>query len=295
MIEVWGQAPEGSDVQRITLKRGGLSATVISFGAILQDLRLEGHASSLVLGFDTLEAYTKNPQYFGAIVGRFAGRIAGASAEIDGVTYPLDCNFIGKHQLHGGSDGASFRNWALEEHGPDFATFTTILPDRHMGFPGAISLRATYRLLEDATLQLDLEAQTDAPTLCNLTSHNYFTLDGGPDLSHHTLEINAARYIPVDDEGIPSSGVMDVADSAFDYRTARALAEQNQIAVIDQRHIGNSLPDSIERRLERGHTCGLSQLPRFEIIPQAVSSRHADGGRTVCASQHHTCRTKCHM
>jgi len=233
MIEVWGQAPDGSDVQRITLKRGGLSATVISFGAILQDLRLEGHASSLVLGFDTLEAYTKNPQYFGAIVGRFAGRIAGASAEIDGVTYPLDCNFIGKHQLHGGSDGASFRNWALEEHGPDFATFTTILPDRHMGFPGAISLRATYRLLEDATLQLDLEAQTDAPTLCNLTSHNYFTLDGGPDLSHHTLEINAARYIPVDDEGIPSSGVMDVADSAFDYRTARALAEQNQIAVID--------------------------------------------------------------
>jgi aldose 1-epimerase len=235
MTEPWGTAPDGSAVSRVTLERGGLTARIISFGAILQDLRMAGHAAPLTLGFDSLAPYHGDAKYFGAIVGRYAGRIAGAEATIDGMHYDLDRNALGGHQLHGGSDGASCRNWTLVEHGDDFAIFTDTLPDGHMGFPGAITMRATYRLLAEQTLEIELEAETDAPTLCNLTSHNYFILDDSGDLAHHTLQIDADRYIPVDETGIPTEagGDQSVAGGAFDYRTARPLAQDGRIALID--------------------------------------------------------------
>ena len=235
MTEPWGTAPDGTEVTRVTLERDGMTARILTYGATLQDLRMAGHAAPLVIGFDSLAPYLGDGKYFGAIVGRYAGRIAGAEATIDGQHFELDRNALGGHQLHGGSDGASCRNWRLLEQGADHAVFTDTLPDGHMGFPGTITLRATYRLLPGHTLEIDLEADTDAPTLCNLTSHNYFALDDSGDLAHHDLQIHAEWYIPVDDTGIPTEpeGDRPVAGSTFDYRAARSLAENGGVAVID--------------------------------------------------------------
>src|SRR6185312_12269399 len=105
--------------------------------------------------------------YFGAVVGRYANRIRGGRFTIDGVRYQADTNFLGKHMLHGGSAGSGKRIWRLGEHGADFVTLHLTDSDGWMGFPGTLEVAATYRLKAGGILQLDLDATTDQPTLCN--------------------------------------------------------------------------------------------------------------------------------
>ncbi len=236
MIENWGRTAKGEPVSRVTINRDGLTARLISFGATLQDLRLTGRDYSLVLGYGELESYLSNPYYFGSTVGRYANRIAGASAMIDGVRHNLDRNALGKHHIHGGRDGAPFRNWTLEDHGADFAVFSDLLPDGHMGFPGALSVSVTYRIEAGRRLTFEVNARTDAPTLCNFTSHNYFNLDGEATIGDHDLQVLADHYIPVDAEGVPLAGAVPVADSPFDYRKTRPLKENGRIADLDHNY-----------------------------------------------------------
>ncbi|RUX20741.1 galactose mutarotase [Mesorhizobium sp. M2A.F.Ca.ET.042.01.1.1] len=223
--EVFGTTQAGEAVRRFTIRGCGLTANIIGLGAIVQDLRLNGHDAPLVLGYDRFEPYETDRAFFGAVVGRFANRIGGGRFTIAGQRYQTEQNFLGKHTLHGGSEGFFHRPWTVSLHGRDFVTLTLHDPDGAMGFPGALDVTCTYRLKIPGTLSMELTATCEEPTLCNLAQHSYFNLDdgGAGDILDHRLMLNAGAYTPVDDEMIPTGVVKPVDGTPFDFRQARAL------------------------------------------------------------------------
>lgn len=224
-MEQFGTTGDGESVYRVTITGGGLTTSVISWGAVIQDLRLEGHEPPLVLGFERFEDYQAHSPYFGAIAGRYANRIRDGRFEIDGRSYQVDTNFLGKHLLHGGAHGIGKRNWQIAGTSENSVKLTLRDPDGVMGFPGNLDVSCTYSLEQNGTLCVILEAETDAPTLCNLAHHSYFNLeDGGSgDILDHTVKIAADRYLPVDEELIPTGEVPNVAGTAFDFQSPRAI------------------------------------------------------------------------
>ena len=227
--EASANAEDGTPPERMVLERGGLRATWTNFGATLIGLEVpdrHGTREDVVLGFDTLEEYasSENP-YFGGIVGRCANRIAGARFELDGREYLLTAN-EGRHHLHGGERGFDRRVWHARvdsaEHRVDFSRQS---PAGEEGYPGALQLLASYRLLPDMQLELSCTATCDAPTLVNLTQHSYFNLAGNGSVADHLLEVCASQRVVVDDELIPSGLLAGVQDSPFDMRTPRRLGE----------------------------------------------------------------------
>lgn len=223
--EAFGETPDGEVVRRVKIVGGGLTAHLISWGAVVQDLRLDGHAPPLVLGFDQFRDYPLYSSYFGAVAGRCANRIADASFALDGRRYRLDRNFLGKHQLHGGAKGFGKRVWTFVDQGTDFAALELVSVDGDMGYPGRLTARCTYRAAADGAVSVELGAETDAPTLCNLAHHSYFNLDdgGATPVLDHQLEIEAESYLPVDDELIPTGEVRPVAGTDFDFRSMRPI------------------------------------------------------------------------
>lgn len=221
--EVFGKAPDGSSVERVVLSGGGLTLSLLSWGAIVQDLRLDGHAPALVIGYREFENYLQHSSYFGATAGRYANRIRDGRFSIDGVEYQVDRNFLGKHMLHGGSAGIAKRNWRFAEIGADRAVLELEDRDGEMGFPGNCALRAVFSLPGDGRLSIRYEAKCDAPTLVNIAHHSYFRLDGGPDILDHQLRIDADAYLPVDEELIPTGEIAPVAGTAFDFRRERSI------------------------------------------------------------------------
>ncbi|NEE60721.1 galactose mutarotase, partial [Streptomyces sp. SID8455] len=163
--------------------------------------------------------------YLGALVGRYANRLAHGRFPLDGVGHTVPANDRG-HALHGGPDGFDRRVWrATPAPGRHAAVRLTLLsPDGDMGFPGALEVAVTYRLGADHTLILDYEARTDRPTVVNLTHHAYFDLTAGQDgLAAHTLRVPGTRYLPVDAEAIPVGPPAPVDATPFDLREATVL------------------------------------------------------------------------
>ncbi|MFC3628512.1 aldose epimerase family protein [Paracoccus angustae] len=214
--------PDGRRMDRLTLRGGGLTAQVLTLGATVQDLRMEGVDHPLVLGCPDPADYLGDGLYMGAVVGRFANRIGGARFALDGREYRTDANFRDRHTLHGGSRGTFWHLWTVEEARDDRAAFLLVLPDGDMGFPGTLTVRAGIAL-RDGALIFDLSARSDAATPCNLAHHGYFDLDGGGDVRGHRLRVAADRYLPVDDDLIPLPGTAPVAGTRFDFRQARAI------------------------------------------------------------------------
>jgi aldose 1-epimerase len=222
---LFGTTAQGEAVHRFTLTGGGLTATVMNWGAVLHDLRLEGHDAPLVLGFERFEDYPASSPYFGAIAGRYANRIKDGRFVIDGKRFQADTNFLGKHTLHGGTASFGKRPWSVAESGADFVTLALRSSDGDMGFPGALDALCTYRVKAPGTLAIELSATCDAPTLCNLAHHSYFNLDdgGSDDILDHRMMVPAGAYLPVDEELIPTGVVQPVDGTAFDFRHARPI------------------------------------------------------------------------
>ena len=216
--------PDGTPVERLTLRGGGLTARILSYGTVLQDLRLEGEEAPLVLGFEAFAPYLTHSPYFGATAGRCANRVRDGHLEIDGQTFQLDRNFLGKHMLHGGALSMGKRAWQVEAVDEAAATFNITLDDGEMGFPGRLDVRLRYALLPGGVFDVTMEAETSAPTLCNLAHHSYFSL-GAEDVSGLLLRVAADRVLPVDDELIPTGEQHPVAGTRFDFRTPRPLGQ----------------------------------------------------------------------
>lgn len=223
--EIFGHAPDGQAVHRLTISNGPLTAKIISWGAAIQDLRMEGHTAPLVIGYRDFADYPAHSPHLGAIAGRSANRIRNARFDLDGTTYEVEPNFQGRHNLHGGSKGLGNRVWKITGNGPDFVTLATVASDGEMGFPGNLNVSCTYMLNGDGTLIVRLEAVTDKPTICNLLHHSYFNLDDGGegDILDHQLKIEADAYMPVDDALIPDGRVLPVKETPYDFRDFRPI------------------------------------------------------------------------
>lgn len=216
----FGTNDDGRPVHRLTIGRGGLTASFLTRGAILQDLRLAGVDRSLTVGSDHLPDYFGPMVYHGAIVGPVANRIAGARAEIGGVAITAPPN-EGPNLLHSGLTGTWSRVWEVTEHGPDHVLFRLDLDHMEGGFPGNRTLTARFSLREDNALRLDLRAATDRPTFMNVVNHSYWNLDGSADWGGHRLQVAADAWLPVDAGLIPTGEIRDVTGTGYDFREAR--------------------------------------------------------------------------
>ncbi|MFT7441566.1 MAG: aldose 1-epimerase [Sulfitobacter sp.] len=219
----FGTTSDSRHVDALTLSAHGLTATVLTFGAILQDLRLDGVPYSLTVGSDRLIDYEGAMKYHGAIVGPVANRISNATASIDETTHHFDTNFIGKHTLHGGSTGTQTRIWKIAHHQPDRLDLTLDLADGDGGFPGNRHITARFDIVAGPALRLSITTKTDAPSFANLTNHSYWNLDGAGHMRDHHLRIDAATYLPIDDESVVTGEITSVGDTPFDFTTPTPL------------------------------------------------------------------------
>lgn len=235
-LERFGEMPDGQAVERATISGGGLVAKFLNYGAVLQDLRLEGHDRSLVLGFETFPPYLTDSPYFGATAGRYANRIRKGHLELEGQTYQLDTNFLGKHLLHGGAKGIGKRLWRFDKVTSDAVTLSIDVADGEMGFPGNMTITQRFCLMPGGVLDIQIRASTDATTLCNIAHHSYFNLDGDPTILDHLLEVKADRYLPVDGDLIPTGDQAEVTGTSFDFRVAKPLRGAINTALIDHNY-----------------------------------------------------------
>ena len=196
---------------------------VLTWGAILQDVRLAGVGHSLTLGSEDLGAYLDPMAYFGAIVGPVANRVSGAGFALDGQRFALEAN-EGPNTLHSERTGTHAQVWSVAEHSGASLTLALDLPDRLGGFPGNRQIEARYDL-EGATLRLSLRATSDAPTVMNLANHSYWNLDGSEDTSEHLLQIETDQWLALDEANLPTGEVEDVAGTRFDLREGRVLED----------------------------------------------------------------------
>ncbi|WP_018184779.1 aldose epimerase family protein [Kaistia granuli] len=220
----FGALPDGTAVDAVTISNGDLTATILTYGAVIQDIRLAGVPHPLVLGYDTIEGYLRNPNYFGAVAGRFANRIAGGRFTIDGTPFQVSPNEAPNH-LHGGFKGFGTRVWKLLRADASSVTLGITGEDGDEGYPGKLDVELTYSVDAPGTLKTSITATTDKPTPVNLAQHSYFNLDGAGTIRDHVLTIPAETYLPVDAGKIPTGEFRPVAGTPFDFRAGRHVGE----------------------------------------------------------------------
>lgn len=216
----FGVTKSGEEVRELTLDNGVLTARVLTFGGVLRALTVPGKDGpvDVVLGYDTVAEYEEGTGYFGALVGRFANRIAKGRFTLDGKEYTLACN-DGPNHLHGGNVGWSHRIWTVAEASGDRAVLTLDSPDGEEGYPGHVQVKVTYAL-EDSALSIHYEAVTDRDTPCNLTNHSYFNLSGqgSGTVLDQELKLYCSAYTPTDNTSIPLGTIDPVEGTPMDLR-----------------------------------------------------------------------------
>ena len=227
--EPFGTTPAGDTVELFTLSSaGGLEVRATTYGGIIVSLLApdrQGHVSDVVLGFDSLDEYLRGSGYVGAIVGRFANRIAHARFTLDATTYRLTAN-QGTHHLHGGRTGFDRVVWRaapFRTDGTAGLTLTHTSPDGDQGYPGTLDARVTYTVTDRQKVVVEYLATTDRATPINLTQHSYFNLAADGDVRGHLLRIDADAMTPVDEHLIPTGAIVPVAGGPFDFRSPTAI------------------------------------------------------------------------
>ncbi|MHB9753963.1 aldose epimerase family protein [Streptomyces sp. BYX5S] len=222
--------PDRSPVHRWTLERDGVRVRVLTYGGILQSVEVpdrDGAVADVVLGFPGLDGYLAHPEpYFGAVVGRYANRIAGGRFPLDGRTYHLAQN-DGTNSLHGGERGFDKRVWDAEAVGAYAVRLSRVSPHGEEGFPGRVEVSVTYALEAGGALRISYEAVTDAPTPVNLTNHTYWNLGGagsGSAVGRHELRIDGGRVTAVDEALVPTGELVDVGGTELDFRESRKVS-----------------------------------------------------------------------
>ncbi len=227
----FGTTAAGEPVEAFTLSNvHGVVLRAVTYGGTIVSLSVpdrDGRMADVVLGHDSLEGYVTDSSYFGAIIGRYANRIAGARFTLDGKTYRLAAN-NGPNHLHGGRIGFDRVVWRAEpirnDNGAGIALRYTS-PDGDEGYPGNLETQVRYTLTDGNELVVDYMASTDQATPVNLTQHTCFNLtgSGAGDILGHLLRINADLMTPVDENLIPTGGFASVDGGPFDFRTLTGI------------------------------------------------------------------------
>ncbi|MFC6645288.1 aldose epimerase family protein [Granulicella cerasi] len=266
-IEPWGTSLRYSKpVHRITLRNSALTVVLTDLGARIVSVLApdrDGNIADIALGYDTAEAYDRDPLFLGAVCGRFCNRIAGGSFELDGERFQIPQN-NGPNALHGGPEGFDKQVWNAKaiEGGVELSL---ISPDGDQGFPGQMEVRVTYRL-SGSSLKLNYHATSSEPTVVNLTNHVYFNLTGDMtrNILGHEVQIHASRCTPVDATMIPTGEIASVEGTPLDFRMPRL--------------IGDRIDDGFEQiQLARGYDHNFV----LDGAPVAAIAYEPSTGRTV--------------
>lgn len=232
----FGRLPEGTAVDLYTLTAdSGFSLSLTNYGGIITSVHApdrNGALGEVTLARNTLEEYLAGHPYYGALVGRVCNRISGGGFTLDGTSYPLAQN-AGSVHLHGGNRGFDAHRYeATTETGDGWArvTLSRRSPDGEEGYPGTLSVDYTVTVYDDDRFLLEFQAETDAPTVVNLTNHCYWNLSTEERIVNHVVRINADEVAETADE-IPTGRLAPVAGSAFDFRTAKPVGRD--IAALD--------------------------------------------------------------
>src|SRR5919197_1022996 len=229
--EPFGQLPDGRRVELFTLRNGrGIEVRAMTYGAIITSMMVPGRGgdvADIALGFDSLGGYLTGSPYFGAVVGRYANRIARGQFTLDGVTYQLARN-NGPISLHGGTRGFDKVLWTAEPLETDTAAgvrFRYESADGEEGYPGKVTVEVTYTLNAANELIVDYDATTTKATPINLSQHTYWNLhgEGRGNILDHVLTLNASAFTPVDSTLIPTGQIIPLAGTPFDFREATAI------------------------------------------------------------------------
>lgn len=230
----WGKMPDGQEISLFTLTNpNGLRVKLINYGAHITAVETpdrNGKLANITLTLEDLDAYLKHKAHFGGTIGRFANRIAKGKFTLDGKEYSLPIN-NGPNHLHGGPNGFDHQVWNAEEvKEPDAAgvKFTYVSKDGEEGYPGTLTATATYWLTKDNELKIDYTAETDKPTVVNLTNHAYWNLAGvgSGDVLGQEILLTADKYIAVDSSLIPTGELIDVKGTAMDFTEPHTIGSR---------------------------------------------------------------------
>jgi aldose 1-epimerase len=226
----FGKMPDGTPIEAYTLSDGTVEATIITYGGIVVSLKTpdrNGNSADIVLGFDDLDGYVSNSNgksgaFFGALVGRYANRIAKGQFTLDGKTYSLPINNP-PNSLHGGPHGFNNQVWKGKEI-PGGVELTYVSKAGEAGYPGTLTAVVRYTLAS-GELKIDYSATTDKDTVVNLTNHSYFNLagQGKGDILGNMLTLQASKFTPVDAGLIPTGELKPVAGTPFDFTKSTAV------------------------------------------------------------------------
>lgn len=215
-------------IETYTLENdNGMRADIITYGARIQRLFVpdkNGNPIDVVAGFDDPEQFRNDRgTYFNATIGRVGNRIEKGRFVLNGKEYKLYTN-DGENHLHGGKFGFDKKLWTACAEKDGTLKLTYFSQDGEEGYPGNMTVCVTYALTNDNSLNISYEAQSDKDTLCSLTNHAYFNLDGEfESVLDHEIFIDADKLTDVDDGLIPHGGIMNVKGTAFDFTTAKPL------------------------------------------------------------------------
>jgi aldose 1-epimerase len=291
----FGTTTAGQKVTQYILSNSkGASVSIINYGGIVTSLKVpdrNGKFADVVLGFKTLADYEKKSPYFGALIGRYGNRISKGEFTLDGNTYHLAKNDHGQ-SLHGGLKGFDKVVWNATpvetKQGPSLK-LTYVSKDGEEGYPGILSVTATYILTNKNELKLVYRATTDKATVVNLTHHSYFNLagQGSGDILGHVVTIHADKYTPVDDVLIPTGKLAPVKGTPFDFRKPTAIGarinEQNEQLKngrgYDQNWVADKLPGHLGMiaRVEEPKSGRVMEVISTEPGVQFYSGNFLDG------------------
>lgn len=273
----FGRTPDGTSVEVVSLTNtAGVTVRIITLGATLQSVVVPDRDSvmaDVVLGYPTLDGYLTNPNYFGSTIGRVANRIAGGRFTLDGVTYQTPRN-NGDNALHGGAQGFDKAVWRIIDvkAGPEASvTLRHVSPDGDQGYPGALTVTATYALNAQNELSVDYQATTDRTTIVNLSNHAYWNMAGegaAASALDNVLTIPTAEYTPIDAAAIPTGEFRRVDGGVFDFRTPTAVGARVRDASDEQIVFGRGYDHNWVISRERS-----SQLRMVATLEDPASGR----------------------
>lgn len=225
---------EGKKVYLLTLtNKEGNVIRLTNYGARITWIEVpdkDGKKDNITFGFDEFESMINGDPYFGAVVGRYANRIAKGKFTLDGVEYSLPVN-NGVNSLHGGPGGWHSSVWETEivkKTKEPTVVFTFESPDMEEGYPGNMNIKVTYKWSDKNEIIIDYECTTDKKTVLNITNHAYFNLHGAGngDILDHVLTIQSTAFSPVDSTLIPTGESMPVGGTPFDFLTPHSVGER---------------------------------------------------------------------
>lgn len=221
---------DGVPVEEITMTNNkGMSISSCTLGCIITEIMSEdrdGNFENVVCSFDSAKEYQSNPQYFGAAIGRFAGRLENALVEIDGTVHYIEPNEGGKHLLHGGHKGFHNQIWNYETGNTGQGLFTKyLLAGIADGFPGTLTMTIKYILTNNNELIIEYSGESDRDTILNCTNHSYFNLSGNLQrtIHDHELQFCSKHMLYLDEEGLPLGDLVKVVGTPFDFNTKKSL------------------------------------------------------------------------